>query len=225
MHEAYENAKRDGERAYRRAVREGRYPYLPALETMVPDIDRYAEKILGVKEIPIEMIAGTKTAGRQNAFACNFMPLIDWGSEFSSKWSALYESASEEGIRESIKVYEFMNKFYVEEGNKRVSVSKYIGYVSIPGYVIRIMPPKTDEPASRIYYEYIDLYNVTGIFGLYFSREKSSTKLAEYFGQDLEHTWPDEAVESLRAAFNIFSEIYREKGGDKLPITAGDAFR
>ena len=65
MHEAYENAKRDGERAYRRAVREGRYPYLPALETMVPDIDRYAEKILGVKEIPIEMIAGTKTAGRQ----------------------------------------------------------------------------------------------------------------------------------------------------------------
>ena len=148
MHEDYENARKDGERAYRRAVREGRYPYLPALETMVPDIDRYAEKILGVKEIPIEMIAGTKTAGRQNAFACNFMPLIDWGSEVSSKWSALYESASEEGIRESIKVYEFMNKFYVEEGNKRVSVSKYIGYVSIPGYVIRIMPPKTDEPAK-----------------------------------------------------------------------------
>ena len=224
MHEDYENARKDGERAYRRAVREGRYPYLPALETMVPDIDRYAEKILGVKEIPIEMIAGTKTAGRQNAFACNFMPLIDWGSEFSTKWSALYESASEEGIRESIKVYEFMNKFYVEEGNKRVSVSKYIGYVSIPGYVIRILPPKTDDPASRIYYEYIDLYNVTGIFGLYFSREKSCAKLAEYFGQDLENEWPEEAVESLRAAFNIFSEIYREKGGDKLPITTGDAF-
>ena len=224
MHEDYENAKREGDRAYRRALREGKYPYLPALEAMVPDIDRYAEKILGVKEIPIEMIAGTKTVGRQNAFACNFMPLMDWGSEFASKWSALYESACEEGIRESVKVYEFMNKFYVEEGNKRVSVSRYIGYASVPGYVIRILPPKTDDPASRIYYEYIDLYNVTGVFGLNFSREKSCAKLAEYFGQDLENKWPDEAVESLKAAFNIFSEIYREKGGDKLPITTGDAF-
>ena len=77
MQTDYENAKREGDRAYRRAIREGNYPYLPALNAMVPDIDRYAEKKLGVKEIPLEMIAGTRTVGRQNAFACNFMPLID----------------------------------------------------------------------------------------------------------------------------------------------------
>ena len=36
-----------------------------------------------------------------------------------------------------------MNRFYVEEGNKRVSVLKYFGAVSVPAYVIRIIPPQT----------------------------------------------------------------------------------
>ena len=50
-----------------------------------------------------------------------------------------------EGIREPIKAYEFMNKFYVEEGNKRVSVLKFFDAVSIPGNVTRIVPPRTEE--------------------------------------------------------------------------------
>ena len=38
-----------------------------------------------------------------------------------------------------------MNKFYVEEGNKRVSVMKYFGADSIPGVVTRILPKRTNE--------------------------------------------------------------------------------
>ena len=163
MQSDYEKARKDGERAYRRAVMSGQYPYLPALDSMGQDIDRLAVRDLGVEEVPISMIAGTRTVGRQNAFACNFMPITEPGSEFAWKWSSLYDSALKDGIREPIKVYEYMNKFYVEEGNKRVSVSKFIGYFSIPGNVIRILPPKTDDPGSRIYYEYIDFYNVTGL--------------------------------------------------------------
>ena len=146
----YDRAKKEGDRAYRRAVMSGQYPYLPALDSMVQNIDKLPVRELGIKEIPLDMIAGTKTVGRQNAFACNFMPLVDRASEFAMKWASLYDSASKEGIRDPIKVYEYMNKFYVEEGNKRVSVSKLIGYVSIPAHVIRILPPKTDEPSSKI---------------------------------------------------------------------------
>ena len=145
MQSDYEKARRDGERAYRRAVMSGEYPYLTALDSMGQDMDKMAVRDLGVKEIPLDMIAGTRTVGRQNAFANNFMPLTEPGSEFALKWSSLYDSAVEEGIREPIKAYEYMNKFYVEEGNKRVSVSKYIGYVSIPGNVMRILPPRTSE--------------------------------------------------------------------------------
>ena len=52
----------------------------------------------------------------------------------------MYKAHLNEGIREPIKAYEFMNKFYVEEGNKRVSVLKFFDAVSIPGNVTRIVP-------------------------------------------------------------------------------------
>ena len=69
MQSDYEKARREGERAYRRSVASGQYPYLPALDSMGQDIDRLAVRELGVKEIPLNMIAGTRTVGRQNAFA------------------------------------------------------------------------------------------------------------------------------------------------------------
>ena len=202
----------------------GQYPYLPALESMVKDVDKMPVRDLGVMEIPLDMIAGTKTAGRQNAFANNFMPLTETGSEFAMKWSSLYDSALEEGIRDPIKAYEYMNKFYVEEGNKRVSVSRFIGAVSVPAHVFRILPPKTEEPVSRIYYEYIDFYNVTGLFQITFSAEGSYGELAEHFGQDLVQIWPDEKIEELRTAFTIFNKCYSPKKAGKTEITAGDAF-
>lgn len=223
MQSDYEKARRDGERAYRRAVMSGEYPYLTALDSMGQDMDKMAVRDLGVKEIPLDMIAGTRTVGRQNAFANNFMPLTEPGSEFALKWSSLYDSAVEEGIREPIKAYEYMNKFYVEEGNKRVSVSKYIGYVSIPGNVMRILPPRTEELSSRIYYEYIDFYNVTELFQITFSRTGSYAELAELFGQDLEHVWPDELVEELRSAYTVFCKCYSAKNKGKYDLTNGDA--
>ena len=223
MQSDYEKARRDGERAYRRAIMSGEYPYLTALDSMGQDMDKMAVRDLGVKEIPLDMIAGTRTVGRQNAFANNFMPLTEPGSEFALKWSSLYDSAVEEGIREPIKAYEYMNKFYVEEGNKRVSVSKYIGYVSIPGNVMRILPPRTEELSSRIYYEYIDFYNVTELFQITFSRTGSYAELAELFGQDLEHVWPDELVEELRSAYTVFCKCYSAKKKGKYDLTNGDA--
>ena len=220
----YEKAKKEGDRAYRRAVMSGEYPYLPALNSMGQDIDKLAERTLGVKEIPIDMIAGTKTAGRQNAFANNFMPLVVPDSEFAMKWSSLYDSAAEEGIRDPIKVYEYMNKFYEEEGNKRVSVSKFIGYVSIPAQVIRILPPRTEDPDSKIYYEYIKFYEVTGLFAITFSKAGSYEKLADHFGLDLEKAWPDELIQDLKSAFTIFTGCYKSRPVGKRGLTIGDAF-
>lgn len=225
MQNDYEKAKREGDHAYRRAILSGEYPYLPALNSMVEDIDKYAvREVVGLREIPMYMIAGTKTAGRQNSFASNFMPLMDFGTEFSYKWSTLYDSAIEDGIREPIKVYEFMNKFYVEEGNKRVSVSKFIGYVSITGNVLRILPPKDGSIASRINYEYIDFFNVTGFFEITFSKPGSYEELAQYFGRDLKTVWPDELIETLRYAYMTFYKCYTARRARKLSLTVGDAF-
>ena len=95
-----------------------------------------------------------QTAGRSSAFSKSFKPLLKENTEFAYKWMALYKAHLNEGIREPIKAYEFMNKFYVEEGNKRVSVLKFFDAVSIPGNVTRIVPPRTEEKENKIYYEF-----------------------------------------------------------------------
>jgi basic membrane lipoprotein Med (substrate-binding protein (PBP1-ABC) superfamily) len=219
----YEKAKKLGEREYRRRLVKGQYPYLPSLDEMVSEIGRMPEISLGTAEIPMDMIVGTRTSGRKNAFAANFMPLMGIETEFAAKWSRLYDSQVEEGIRDPIKVYEFMNRFYVEEGNKRVSVMKFVGAVTIPANVIRIRPPRTDSEQSRLYYEYLDFYKVTKSFEIVFSAPGRYEKLARILEQNLHDPWPEELLEKLHAGLIAFKEIYYAKGGRKLNLTIGDA--
>ena len=65
------------------------------------------------------------------------MPILDEETEFAIKWSNLADAQINEGIRDPIKAFEYMNRYYVLEGNKRVSVLKYYNAVSIPAYVTR----------------------------------------------------------------------------------------
>ena len=132
---------------------------------------------LGLVQIPVNQIAGTKNTGRGVSFSKSFYPILSEKSEFAQKWMSLYRAHIEEGIREPIKAYEFMNKFYVEEGNKRVSVLKCVGAVSIPGTVTRILPARTGEKENRIYYEFVDFYRLSELNDLCFSEEGSYAKL------------------------------------------------
>ena len=67
------------------------------------------------------------------------MPLLEPDTEFAGKWSNLCDAHLEEGIHTPIIAYEFLNKFYVQEGNKRVSVLKYFDAVRIAGTVTRLV--------------------------------------------------------------------------------------
>ena len=99
----YRNALRQGQREYRACMSRGEYPYLQTLDELLEHEKLRGESSLGLVEIPMEQIAGTKTVGRRSAFARNFMPLIEGESEFSAKWSALSDAHLEEGIREDRK--------------------------------------------------------------------------------------------------------------------------
>ena len=118
------------------------------------------EEVLGEMEIPLWLVTGTRTAGRQNAFSKDFLPILPENSEFARKWITLYEAQMEEGIRDPILVYEFMHRFYVQEGNKRVSVMKYLDASRIMARVIRVIPEKTDDPSVKLYYEFMEFYLV-----------------------------------------------------------------
>ena len=99
MIEDYNKALKIGERTFRRDTSRGRYPYLQVLDEIVGQGET-SEEPVGLVEVPIENIRGTKTKGRTEAFASDFMPLLAPNSEFATKWAKLYDSAIEEGIRE-----------------------------------------------------------------------------------------------------------------------------
>ncbi|MGN0250204.1 MAG: BMP family ABC transporter substrate-binding protein [Oliverpabstia sp.] len=179
---------------------------------------------LGIVQIPSELVVGTKTAGRSSALSKSFYPLLQENTEFAAKWRGLYAAHLEEGIRDPIKAYEFMNKFYVEEGNKRVSVLKYFDAVSIPGNVIRIVPPRTDEKENKIYYEFMDFYSLSGINYIWFSQEGSFAKLQRLVGKRPDEVWSEDDKLTFSSVFSRFTAEYKANGGDKLPIEPGDAF-
>ncbi|MBQ5599492.1 MAG: ParB N-terminal domain-containing protein, partial [Lachnospiraceae bacterium] len=151
----YSIALKRGQKAYRQDIAEGRQPYLKVLDEILEINPTAGETDLGLVEIPMDRIAGTKTAGRTRAFASNFMPLLESG-EFAEKWSNLYRAHKNEGIQEPVIACEYLNEYYIIEGNKRVSVLKYSGAATVPGYVTRIIPAYSDEKQIRIYYEFME---------------------------------------------------------------------
>ena len=167
----YSGALKQGRKQYQEAVQKGRHPYLPVLDDILSYTEIVSEVSLGVMDIPLSKIVGTKTAGRPSAFANNFMPLLPEKSEFGAKWAVLYDYQITEGIHDPIVAYEFMNKFYVQEGNKRVSVMKYVGAYSIMGQVTRLIPKKTDDIENRLYYEFLDFYQVSFNCDVWFSKK------------------------------------------------------
>ena len=101
------------------------------------------------------------------------MPILRENTEFAYKWATLSQSHINEGIRDPIKAYEYMNKFYVEEGNKRVSVMKFFGAISIPGTVTRILPKKTNDKNVKVYYEFVNFYRVSKVNYITFFRRRT----------------------------------------------------
>ncbi len=114
------------------------------------------------------------------SFSSNFYPLMKIDTEFASKWMSLYEIHYKEGISDPIVAYEYLNWFYVVEGNKRVSILKYLNAFSIRGEVKRLIP-KWDEndPQIRIYYEFLDFYDKTKINIIWFNKEGKFKELYE----------------------------------------------
>ncbi len=220
----YALALKLGRKSYQDSVAKGEYPYLPVLDTIVSDSDIASEVPLGVIDIPLSRIVGTKTAGRTQAFAKNFMPVLADKSEFAGKWGELYDYQVEEGIQDPILVYEYMNQFYVQEGNKRVSVMKFLGAYSIRGDVIRMLPKKTDSPECRLYYEFLDFYEVALNCDVWFSREGSYAHLLELMGKKPKEEWSEDDHMVFNSAYSRFVKAFSKSDLVGKNLNCSDVF-
>ena len=219
----YKEALKLAQKEYHHCVAHGMSPCLPVLDDFLPSEKSTMGIELGLVQIPAEFIVGTKTRGRVNAFAPNFMPMLEEGTEFSDKWKRLCEAHLTEGIRDPIKVYEYMNRYYVEEGNKRVSVLKYFDALTIAANVTRIMPEKSDAEDVELYYEFVAFNKVSGINFLEFSKKGSFAEMQKALGKEPNEEWDEDEQKEFSAIYYYFRKAYNQNGGEKLASTVGDA--
>ena len=220
--DVYYRARKMGLRAYHACLQAHKQPYLPVLDELVPEEKALARVPLGIVQIPLNRVVGTATRARSNAFAPNFMPLLEPNSEFAIKWVNLYESVLADGMRQPITVLEYMNEYYLVEGNKRVSVMKYLDSVFVEAEVTRVLPKRTRE--NRAYFEFIDFEKDSGLNAIIFTQPGKYNELIEKTGHTPGVKWSSEDRMDLRSAYLYFGNEYKAEYGDNPPIPVADAF-
>ena len=217
----YQEALKLGKKEQRNCLAQGRSPYLPVLDEILEHQEIQTERPLGLVNIPLEFVVGTSTRGRTYSFAANFMPILDFDTEFGCKWSNLADAQINEGIRDPIIAYEFMNRYYVVEGNKRVSVLKYFQADSITAKVTRKIPKYTEDEDIKLYYEFMKFHEITGLNTVEFRRLGNADKLLEYVGKT--QKWDKDTRDAFDMMLFRFTKAFETRGGMKLGITIGDA--
>ena len=168
----------------------------------------------GLVDIPIHRIIGTKTAGRISAFTPSFRPLLDQETEFAVKWISLCAAhLGEEGIHDPIECFEYLGDFYVQEGNKRVSVLRHFGAARISANVKRVMPLTDDSPRLKAYQEFLEFYKLSMMYDLRYTQPGQYAKLLEKTGYPADRKWTEEERRRFRASYHYFQEALVSVGG------------
>ena len=219
----YNLALRNGQKEYRELLAAGKETNPLVLEDILPEVDSLAIKDIGLVEIPAQRIVGTKSAGRITAFTPTFRPLLKPDSEFATKWVYLCVAhLGDVGIREPIVCYEYLGNFYVQEGNKRVSVLRNFGAARIPGIVKRVIPAQSDDPRIKAYFEFLEFYKNSKLYTVQFRRPGEYAKLLAYLEMEPDHVWTEDERRTFNAYYSYFLDALEtlHRKDDTLPEEA-----
>ena len=223
--EEYNRALKQGQREVAELSAQGKPTNPAVLDEILPDGSANAVQDLGVLEIPSQRILGTKSAGRIAAFSPSFFPLLDAKSEFASKWMNLCAAhLGDVGIRDAIQCYEYRGNFYVQEGNKRVSVLRHFDSPRIPGMVKRVVPPQSDEPRIRAYYEFLDFFKITRLYTIQFRRPGDYARLLSLLGKKADEVWVEEERRNFNAYYHYFRDAFLAQKNRTEDILCEEAF-
>ena len=221
--EEYLKALKSGHRNVKSLLAEGKDPYPAVLDRILPE--NYTDMIVdvGLVEIPAERIVGTRTAGRITAFSDRFEPLLPVETEFAFKWIDLCAAHLSEGIRDPIVCFEYLGNFYVQEGNKRVSVLRHFGAPSVSALVRRVMPAQTEDPRVVAYYEFLEFFKATNLYQVQFRRPGDYAALLAFLGKAPGELWEERECRTFSAYYQYFCEAFYALGGSRLDILPEEA--
>ena len=198
-----------GRKEFKERVAADLNPYPLVLDEILDQQIAYNIQELGIVDIPANRIVGVKSAGRITAFTASFRPLLAMDTEFGAKWCSLCQDhLGDTGIREPILCYEYLGDFYVQEGNKRVSVLRHFDAARIPGTVRRVMPQPDNSPRIKAYHEFLDFYKVSKLYTIQFRRPGDYAKLLAYLGRDPDYVWTEQERRNFNSYFQYFQEAF-----------------
>ena len=221
--EEYAQALKQGLKISRELAAAGLDPHPPVLDDLLEGSSCTLLE-LGTLEVPSERIIGTKSAGRITAFSAGFLPLLGENTEFARKWISLCAAhLGSEGIRDAVECYEYLGNFYVQEGNKRVSILRWFDSPRILCNIKRVIPPVSDDPRIRAYYEFLDFYKSAKLYTIQFRRPGDYGKLLEALDRTSDEIWTEAERRSFNSNFHRFHEAFhslKTRPADVLPEEA-----
>ena len=216
--EEYAKALKEGQREHRECLLKRIDPNPLVLDDILdPDVSENWLDV-GLVNIPIHRIVGTKTAGRITAFTRHFRPLLEPETEFGRKWISLCaDHLGETGIQSPIECFEYLGEFFVQEGNKRVSVLHHFGANIIAANIKRVIPVQDNSPRMKAYQEFLEFFKLTGMYDVRYTTPGNYAKLLEKSGFPAEQKWTEDDRRRFRAGFHYFSEALAAVDSGDLP--------
>ena len=222
--EQYSVSQNHAKRNVRRCVRAGMETALPTLESVVDRTKCAGEADLGVLSIPVAQIVGIASGSDNENYTANFLPLPSAKSEFAEKWTQIYmEHLTDRGLVDPIRCYEYLGKFYVADGKKRVSVLKANGATMVKAEVTRILPAATEDPEIQSYYEFVRTFENTGLYQIRFTRPGKADAFLKAIGHAPDHVWTDSDRYSFIFNWHSFERALEVAFDGSLSITTADA--
>lgn len=119
--------------------------------------------ILGIKEVYLKKIIGS--VEKFEDFDSNFIPK---NNMIKTRWENIYLACIKDEMLPPVVLYKIKDFYYVYDGNHRISVAKYLNFVSIEAEVKEFLPSE-NKKEEIIYRESMIFEKETGLGDILFS--------------------------------------------------------
>ena len=200
-------------------------PYLNAMENTL-DESSIAERVdLGILEIPVRQIVGSVSDSDEMLYTYDFMPLAEDASEFADSWCRMYQAyLSTRGLTDPIECVEYMGKFYVIDGKKRVSVLKAHGEIRVNAHVVRLVPVLHDDAQVKKYADFLNVFSKTRLYQVELSNAEDFPKLQKAMGLEADQEWNESDQYHYMFTYIGVERVYLALLGAYASVTAADVF-
>ena len=222
--ERYADSQNRAKRALRKASAKGTDMKLPVLNDIL-DRSQMADIVeLGIVDIPVNQIVGVGIDTDRDFYIRDFRPLPSVQSEFAEAWTGIYKQhLTDTGLVDPIRCCEYLGKFYVVDGKKRVSVLKAHGTMMVKAEVTRFLPELSDDIQIRSYYEFLNTYEKTGLYQVAFTQPGQAEGFLKALGHAPDHVWNESDRFSLMFHWHPFERALEIAFDGMLNITTADA--